>query len=426
MNYFILILSVTVLFFSQSTLAMGGSPPKPTGESFDTNYTQELHIDRSKGFNFDRRFMADFNGDGVKDRIHCDSANLIVFVRNGKNLKQNIFYWKGPHVRRLGNGSKRIFTGCEVLRFSNRHPSILVSTAYAHPVNGVRVPSEQFLLHNQGNRFVVKHLYAHLNGRNYRYKTASRSVKCHRYPKALVNRGYKPGFLCFFAGYDSPTPNGYGTSAALIKIEERRDGTIVGKDLTGSSGLLWSGGILGTYYKKFSTYRSETGSGKYDGLHMMDSAFLDYNSDGLVDLITVGQHSSVRASRMIIDRSKKEGIRFSTSNILTAKSGNMTEFLTIQAFNEYDKSIGRKCLLLTGEQFDYKRGSKANVHDHIRCFAGGRWRRHDFPVQYLTSEMTEPTIRKMPNGKIWIRVAQKIRKNGRTQFHRHRLFQVKK
>ncbi len=407
-------------------LAMGSRAPteKASAESFDTNYTHRVPLSAVPAERFDRRFKIDWNDDGVMDRLHCDSGNSRVFVRNGKKLSQNIFMWRGPRRKKLPNGSKRIFTGCEVVEFNRGVPSIVVSAAFAHPRDGVRVRSEQFIIHNLGNRVKVRQLRADLGGKNILYRAASRSVKCTEYPRALVRKGYNPGFLCFFAGYDSHTPKGYGTMAALIKLEERRNGDLVAKDLTGSSSLPWYGGVSGTPWGAFPKYKAGSGSTKTDGPHMMGGAFLDYNNDGLPDLFTVGQHASVRQSRMIIDGGRREGLRFATDHLLKAENGNMTEFLNIQAINEFDPSIGRKCLYLTGENND-GRSHGAAVHDHFRCFEQGRWKRHDLPIKNFSSEYLGAAIRKY-RGKIYLKVPRFRRVKGKVQKTGEFVFKIRR
>ena len=149
------------------------------------------------------------------------------------------------------------------------------------------------------------------------YNAAVRSVKCTKYPQYLIAQGYTPGVLCFFAGYDQGLPNGnYGNKTALIKIEEANQ-TLVFKDITNSAGLLWTGGVQGTNWTKFREYFFNTSGGtdwyKYDGLSMMGGAWIDYDKNNLPDLVTVGQHASIRASKMVFDNSKPEGITFNTS-----------------------------------------------------------------------------------------------------------------
>ena len=347
--------------------------------SFANPY-QILHVKDKVSRDLDGRFSHDFNKDGVKDLLDC--AHQRVIIKDGKNLNRKLFAWAlpNPEIKHgsYGGKTKLGVTSCSVVRIKGNHPSVVIGSSYHNPAVGMRIPAIQYLLYNKGDTkpgglFNVRKQTAVITqeGRTFNFRSAARSVKCTEFPATLVKRGFTPGAMCFYSGYDGPiTRGGSGTNTALIKFEEGTGGKAAAIDLTVDSGLPWRGGALGTPLNAFSTF-SLNGYRKYDGLHMMDSAFLDYNSDGLPDIITVGQHASIRLSTMRFDSSTEEGISFETSKILQAKTGVMTEFLRVQAFNENDPSVRHKCLLVSGEH--------PNVYDHVWCYHG-RWVNYPLPV----------------------------------------------
>jgi hypothetical protein len=282
-------------------------------------------------------------------------------------------------------------------------PSIVISDSYVHPVLGFRIGAEQYVVQNLGTdtagalKMAVRIIRT---GDNSIYRAAVRSVKCTPYPTQLVAAGNASGVLCFFAGYDQGIPGGYGDKVALLKLEDQ-NGKLVAKDLTGSSGLPWKGGVNGTPLSTFRTYKNYFGSGKYDGLSMMGGAWLDYNKDGLLDLITVGQHASIWAFKLVITSTKPEGISFTKTDVLTASNVSMTEFLTVSAFNEQDKSVMLPCVYITGEVDNLSAVKSYDVPDHARCFENGVWMVHKIPEgKAYSSTMQGASIKKDVTGRI--------------------------
>ena len=120
---------------------------------------------------------------------------------------------------------------------------------------------------------------------------------------------------------------------------------------------------------------------------MMDSAFLDFNHDGLTDFVSVGQHAKLRIHKMVVDRSRNEGVRFSTQNLTSANAyTDMTEFLKVSSFNRLEPGLNASCLYFSGER------SGANGYDQIRCFQNGAWRKHTLPLEF-NSEYYNARIR---------------------------------
>ena len=335
------------------------------------------------GINFAKNFRADFNNDGVIDKVSCSNADYSVKVFDGKKLSNVLYSWEGPASNTLVTDpskpnvvSNRVYTGCITAEFVPGRPSIIISDSFVHPVLGFRIPAEQYVILNEGAsasgtlKMVVRQIRK-ADGTTYRAPV--RSVKCTTYPGQLVKTGSTPGILCFYAGYDQGLPDGnYGDRVALLKLEDA-NGTLVTKDLTSSAGLPWKGGMDGTLTSTFRTYRNSSGTTKSDGLSMMGGAWLDYDKDGLLDLITVGQHSSIWAFKMVLNSAKPEGILFVKSDIMTASSVSMTEFLAVSAFNEQDSRVQLPCVYISGEVENTNALKSYDVPDHARCYENGAW-----------------------------------------------------
>ncbi len=341
------------------------------------------------GVNFSKQYKADFNNDGVIDKLVCSNADHTVKVFDGKKLSNVLYSWEGPASNTLVTDqskpnvvSNRSYTGCMVAEIIPGRPSIVISDSFVHPVLGYRIGAEQFVLLNEGLTAsgtikMIPRIVRNADGTAYRAPV--RSVKCTQYPAQLVTSGKTPGALCFYAGYDQGLANGgYGDRVSLIKLEDS-NGNLVVKDLTASAGLPWKGGMVGTAMSSFRTYRNSSGTTKSDGLSMMGGAWLDYDKDGLADLITVGQHSSVWAFKMAINTAKPEGIAFTKTDIMTASNVSMTEFLTVSAFNEQDSRIQLPCVYISGEVENPNALKSYDVPDHARCYENGAWVTHMLP-----------------------------------------------
>jgi hypothetical protein len=370
-------------FFAFVQLAAAQAAPFAPGE-----FARVVDPSLATGINFTKSFRADFNNDGVLDKVSCSNADHSVKVFDGKKLSNVLYSWEGPASNTLVTDpakpreiSSRSYTGCITAEFAPGRPSIIVSDSFVHPVLGYRIPAEQFVLLNEGTtasgtiKMIVRTVRK-ADGTIYRAPV--RSVKCTPYPDQLVKTGKTPGILCFYAGYDQGWSGGYGDRVALLKLEDSA-GTLVTKDLTGSAGLPWKGGMEGTSMSTFRTYRNSSGTTKSDGLSMMGGAWLDYDKDGLADLITVGQHSSVWAFKMAINTAKPEGVAFTKTDIMTASNVSMTEFLTVSAFNEQDARIQLPCVYISGEVENPNALKSYDVPDHARCYENGTWVTHMLP-----------------------------------------------
>jgi hypothetical protein len=319
-------------------------------------------------FNFLNNF--DFNGDGVNDQVRCNTETF-VSIRDGHNGSL-LFSWDGPLKRRTtssGAVHTRTLSGCEIVEIDGK-PVIILSNFWNTEV--WRAGAPQYLVYKVARSFVVRDLEVQGFGQ---YLGVARSIKCGQYPNALVRMGYRNGALCFIAEYTQADES----RSALLKLELNQDGaTILAKDLSPTSDLLWAGGVRGTSIWGFPVGHGFA-SNQRDGGFMMDSAFMDFNRDGLTDFATVGQHAKLRIHKMVIDRSRREGVRFTTQELTSANSyTDMTEFLRVSSFNKLQPNLNSSCLYFSGEHSD------SNGYDHIRCFRNGSWIKYNLPINIVS------------------------------------------
>ncbi len=314
----------------------------------------------------------DFNGDGIKDTVRCTLQNF-VSITDGKT-NQSIFSWEGPlGTRTLDSDAvhTRAFSGCDIVKINASTPIIILANYWNTPV--WRAGSPQYVVFKTGNRFVVRELTVAGFGT---YYGVARSIKCSPYPQALVNLGYKDGSLCFIAEYTAA----YLSRSALLKLELSADGaSILAKDLTPSSDLMWENGVAGTSIWGFPVGYGFA-SNQRDGAFMMDSAFVDFDQDGLVDFMSAGQHAKLRAHRLVFDKARPEGVRFLTQNLTNADiRTDMTEFLKITSFDRQEPNLDVPCVYLSGE-----RTRSGNGFDQIRCYNRGVWTKYPLPMDFFS------------------------------------------
>lgn len=316
----------------------------------------------------------DFNGDKTKDRVICN-PNHYLQIKDGKTNKL-IFSWYGPQRFVKDNATwsrRRVFSGCEVVQMPGGKPIVLISNYWDTLKNNQpywRARSAQFVAFHNGSKYVIKTL-KYDNDKV--YFGVSRSVKCHAYPWKLVSKGYNKGVLCFYADYAADSYN----RTALFKLEQSNDKrAIIAKDVTNTLvGSPWRNGPNGT-----SIYSMPLGRGwasnQRDGAFMMDSDFLNFQGDGLIDLITIGQHAKVRAHRMIYDPSYSEGFRYSTSELTDAAKGvSPTEFIKVRSTKRFSANLNTPCAYFSSEAGRIER-------DHFRCFHNNRWVKYDLPIKF--------------------------------------------
>ncbi len=350
-------------------------------KAFSYNFSNISRVSNARGnnldFNFNNKF--DFNGDGINDRVRCSLAKFVT-ITSGADQKV-LFEWDGPQKLRTttsGDVYRRAVSGCEITMINSKTPVILISNFWITP--NWRSDAPQYAVFRTSQGFVVRTLEVSNFGT---YRGVVRSIKCGRYPRRMVTNGYKDGALCFMADYTQAELS----RSAILKLEMSRDGNdIIAKDLSSTSGLLWSNGARGTSIWNFDVIDGFK-SHQRDGGFMMDSAFLDYNNDGLIDFLTVGQHAKLRSHRMVIDSTRREGIRFVTNELTSVNSTNdMTEFLKITSFDRQEPNLDVSCVYLSGESSD------PNGHDHIRCFRNGTWSKRNLPINF-SSEYYNARIR---------------------------------
>ena len=334
----------------------------------------------------------DFNGDKVPDRVTYNGISLIVSIKDGVTGAE-IFRWERDDPA----GESR-FSSVDIVDIQKGFPSIIISGFRTVNGQGARGFDRQYIIFNNKGSLRT-YMVTKPDGKN--YATAGRSVQCTSYPQVLINKGYNPGALCFWAGYDGALgQGGSGTSTALVKIESV-NGAPVFKDITPTSDLPWIMGMSGTPLNNFPTVHLCSGGGaRYDGLHMMSGTFLDYDQNGLVDLVTVGQHASIRAHQMVLDTTRPEGIRFITKKITNPSQG-MSEFLKVVALNKVETGYKSNCVYVSGEI-----GGCNSTYDHLRCFENGSWHLKKLPGSEFSSAHLGAYLSGNGGGKIYLQARE--------------------
>ena len=398
-----------LVLLSLSFLSFSAQAAEKNGGVGHGNLPASSPLSERSHVDFTAHNQDDFTGDHIPDRLICNNiringvSRINVRVIDGKTNKE-YFKWNwSPNNAVRPNGDKLTLTGCDIVYLRPNRPSIALATAYISPSIGVRVRAPQILIHNRpsDNKLQPKHI--RIPGRSEFFTSAVRSIKCSEVPHALRQKGVKLGAYCFYAGYDSNLPfgRGYGTVTAFVKFEEGPQNSFIVKDLTESVLLPWSAGMYGTKMKNIRQIKLCSGAGKYDGLHMMGGAFVDYNRDGLKDLITVGQHASIRSHKMIMHESYPEKFYFQTDLISDAKNG-MSEFLRIISLDENEKFANSSCVYISGEKYN----GCGSVPDHLRCFKNGKWETTFPSGSRFSSTMAPVTVKANGRGKYIIKATE--------------------
>lgn len=363
-------------------------------------------------FTHETQKRIDFSGDGIPDSVFC-SNNKFVQIIDGKTKK--VFWeWAGPQIKHQGSNNLTL-TSCDVVLLGNGHPAVFISSLWSVP--GWFAPSVQHMVYKKSPTVIAVRPLVNNNTFGI-YRASGRSVQCARYPQTLVNRGYKPGALCFYAGYLHEEK----THTALFKIDLDANKEPVFRDISASSGLLWMGGARGTEKRNLPRSQKCNGKGTTDGLFMMSGTFFDFNKDGLVDLMTVGQHASIRAHRMTFNANAAQGIRFVTTTVHQAGRGATQEFLRVTALNKFDPKITATCAHVSGEM--YNGGScGGGMKDQIICYnrTAARWERTNLPGP-VSSEFVEPRAFLALDKKTVVLGIKKINTNSTYSNNYYRLF----
>jgi len=110
---------------------------------------------------------------------------------------------------------------------------------------------------------------------------------------------------------------------------------------------------------------------------MMDGDFVDADQDGLPDLVTVGQHASIRFHKMVLDPQTPAGFRFETSKITQAGRNVNQEYLRVLNLNDQEKKLKSRCVYITGEHEETCNGN--SMQDRIWCLEDDGWQDYDLP-----------------------------------------------
>lgn len=396
-------LSLCCLITAGSALALSQGGVGHSTSMTVSNSTALAHVD------FTKHLTNDFNRDGIIDRLICGNvkingqSRLNVRIIDGKS-GLDLYKWNGYAGQSVGgDGRVQKLTSCDIVNLRPHFPSIVMSTVYDIPGYGYRGISRQYLIQNTAtttNQFAVKVQTIKIPNSDSNFASAARNVKCTQVTNFFKQRGYADGAYCFYAGYDGAIPGGgSGTVTAFVKFQHGSNNSLVVKDLTNSSGLMWNGGMRGTYLSRFPSAKLCNGSAKYDGLHMMGSAFVDFDRNGTPDFISIGQHASLRLHKMIYNAGKNEGVQFQTSTIDPQGSG-MSEYLRIQSFEEDEYSAKSNCVYISGERSN----NCTDTPDHFRCFKDNKWQTFYPEGGKFSSTMGTMSIKATGQGALAIKV----------------------
>lgn len=355
---------------------------------------REIDLEKARGLDFNRRAQFDLNNDGVKDIVKCSGKHWIQII-DGKT-KRKLHSWSGPANKNAPNFN-RYLAGCEIVKVGNRH-AIFLANHSRWKSNSWLKTADQLVVYYDGSRFVRSLVNIEGFGK---MRGAIRRVNCHTYPEKLVKLGYKPGALCFAADYAAD----YYNRSALLKLEFSGS-RLIFKDISGSSGMPWKKGVRGTSIWGFRV-GSGFSSNQRDGAFMMGSAFFDYDRDGIVDFVTVGQHASLRAHKIIADKSRAEGIRVSTSFIYKTSRNGLSELLNVKGFNNFDERVKIPCFYTSGEGHE---GGLSSEGDRVYCYERGSWVRKNLP-RVLSSQYANAQIRPVGGGRLYIKVENRRANN---------------
>jgi len=209
--------------------------------------------------------QADFDGDGITDKIiHTHDTITIEMSSKG------IFSYSPKTIE----GDTRSIQDFEVisLRKDGQYPSVVFATVNWR--NQFFHLSTQRILFNQEGQFTVRELPT---------VSVGRDIDCIPNPREDMNPF---SVLCFYSSYgDVEWKTGL---SALIEINQEGRS----RDVTEWYHLPFPQSVLST-------------RGPNNGFLMINSAFFDFNQDGLEDLIAVGQHSQILTAEMTLNEKFK-------------------------------------------------------------------------------------------------------------------------
>ena len=355
----------------------------------------QTHNPKLKSVNFSS-LLGDFDNDGKNDPVSCTGGRVLIKSSRTGGILFDYRTTDKKHPKKknwiLRNAR------CAVIKHSNKRPSLIVAQHWRDPKYNKYQVTQKYVAYIDG-RFRLK---TAMIGKS-KFTSVARSVKCRKYPHNLINKrlktNYKEANLCFFPGYRYSDGGSTKSKTAIFKVERKKGGTLKFIDLSSSSGFTWSGGHRGTGSR--GTQTACHNDRRAEGLNMMDGAFINTGrNSGLDSLITVGQHSHVRAHHILLSKNAPSGIRFSNEVIYRGSCGFHTEFLTVTSFDERHKNVPHKCVYMTGEPTGGK--SFIATYDFLLCMeSNGKWVERALPHNF-SSMMTPGSIRYV-DGQTFIR-----------------------
>lgn len=291
--------------------------------------------------NTDAKHAHDFDGDGVAERVEYDLFRLRV-LSAGRALAD---------VAASNERHRLLMKDYAIAYLDGVHPSLVVAAHWV-PLDAVfpRTPAAPVLLLNTEGRITVERL---------RYMVAAYSVAC-AYPQQTASP-LTVGAFCLFGAYGSDAK----ARTALVYIGP--DGQM--QDVTAAAGLPWVGGIAGTdlaYLPK----PDPSACGNPDSRekwHVMGVGWLDFDGDGLADLIVSGQHMRTFAYRQY---ATDTALGFAFTEI--AVEDTPRENLVIGA-DDLNAPTGTHCAYIAAE-------AQCGDFDHLACYEAGQWQRRELPV----------------------------------------------
>lgn len=381
----------------------------------------EIPENKVSSYDFKFRKKIDFNGDGVLDELICPirsrrivsgnsefahqyETHMTFKIRNGANGK-SLHEWKmNAHTKTSRVNSSIIVSNCEVTKLNGRY-SVLIGTHKRNFYTDQRSTlkfrvDDQRMIYNTSLGFqniTIK------KPNNQNFISVTREVTC---KEVISSKVMSPGSYCFYSSYPSyefPSFINGKSFTSFVKLEANSNEVKL-LDLTKDSGLLWNG-VNGTNGESFPNLNIGPQYGKRRNfLNMMSAALMDYDNDGMIDIFTVGQHTSFSRFQMKLDNGSKLGYKFVKTDFTTPSSkGSPTEYIKVRSFPEI---VGHKCVYVSGEGADREPLLNA-VNDHIRCFDGIEWTKKFIDGEF-SSDNANALIVPAENGAIVFKTRERL------------------
>ena len=345
--------------------------------------------------NLSGRKFADFDGDGVFDQLICPVASN--YNKDGVLQRRTAEIFSGASGKRIAAYTLPVpdqdnyisyFMVCDIVDIYDGKPSVVFSTFKQKFNNGndKRHAAQRVWFNGlDGLNMLV------LNGANNRGRVVGqmRSADC----TEITNRmkaeiGYS-GALCFWADYDASS-----TVTALVSLRSDDGVQLKVTDISGESNLPWRNGLKGTSRSEFTNKQicGDHNSWRHDGIFMMAGAFVDYNYDGLPDLLTAGQHTSLIAHEMMLDSSSQLGFTFESKPITEPDKRDsegrcFSEYRNVRAIQRPEAKMNIPCVIISGDQ---PSDGDQLIEDHLRCYENesDSWELFDLPESIYANYST--------------------------------------